>query len=122
MQAVRLPFDHDTDSASLRHAAEDRLLSWQAAELVDDTLLVITELVQNVIQHTGHGGELALSHPSDVVLVEVFDSSRDLPRVIGPDPRRLGGRGMLLVDAISRAWGSQLTATGKVVWAHLPAA
>nr|WP_296067942.1 hypothetical protein [uncultured Actinoplanes sp.] len=35
------------------------------------------------------------------------------------DPRRLGGRGMLVVDAVSRAWESRLTATGKVVWAHL---
>ena len=121
MQALRLPFDHDTDSASLRHAAEGRLLAWQNAELVNDTLLVITELVQNVIQHTGDGGELALSRPSDIVVVEVFDSSRDLPKVIRPDPRRLGGRGMLLVAAVSRAWGSRLTATGKVVWAHLPA-
>nr|WP_296069264.1 ATP-binding protein [uncultured Actinoplanes sp.] len=121
MQALRLPFDHDTDSASLRHAAEGRLAGWQAAEQVDDTLLVITELVQNVIQHTGDGGELALSHPSGVVVVEVFDSSRDLPRVLGPDPRRLGGRGMLLVDAVSHAWGTHLTATGKVVWATLPA-
>jgi hypothetical protein len=43
MQVLRLPFDHHTDGASLRHAAQPRLLGWQAAELVSDTLLVITE-------------------------------------------------------------------------------
>jgi hypothetical protein len=120
MQVLRLPFDHRTDSALLRQAAQRRLITWQAAELVDDTLLVITELVHNVIQHTGDGGELALSRPHDAVLVEVFDHSRDLPQLLKPDPRRVGGRGMLLVDAVSHAWGSRHTPTGKVVWAHLP--
>ncbi|SNY47056.1 ATP-binding protein [Paractinoplanes atraurantiacus] len=119
MQALRLPFDHGTDSASLRHAAHRWLVSRQDGEVVEDTLLVMTELVQNVVQHTGDGGEVALSADGDV-LVEVFDSSRDLPRLLGPDPRRLGGRGMLLVDAVSDDWGSRLTADGKVVWARLP--
>ncbi|MEV4407771.1 ATP-binding protein [Actinoplanes sp. NPDC049598] len=119
MQALRLPFDHRTDTASLRHAAHGWLISWQDGDVVEDTLLVITELVQNVVQHTGDGGEVALTGNGQV-LVEVFDHSRNLPRLIGPDPRRLGGRGMLLVDAVSDEWGSRLTATGKVVWARLP--
>ncbi|XVV15710.1 ATP-binding protein [Actinoplanes sp. CA-131856] len=108
-----------TDSASLRQAAHGWLVTWQDGEVVEDALLVITELVQNVVQHTGDGGEVALSGDGDV-LVEVFDSSRELPRLLGPDPRRLGGRGMLLVDAVSDDWGSRLTADGKVVWARLP--
>ncbi|MEU8821296.1 ATP-binding protein [Actinoplanes sp. NPDC048796] len=119
MHAMRLPFDHRTDSASLRHAAHGWLAARQAGELVEDTLLEITELVHNVVQHTGDGGEVTLSRNGDV-LVEVFDSSRELPRLLGPDPRRLGGRGMLLVDAVSDDWGSRLTANGKVVWARLP--
>ncbi|MFF5076219.1 ATP-binding protein [Actinoplanes sp. NPDC000266] len=119
MQALRLPFDHRTDSATLRLAASGWLASRQADELVEDTLLVMTELVQNVVQHTGDGGEVALTRNGDV-LVEVFDSSRELPRLLGPDPRRLGGRGMLLVDAVSDDWGSRLTDGGTVVWARLP--
>ncbi|GAA0461618.1 hypothetical protein Ade02nite_16190 [Paractinoplanes deccanensis] len=119
MQALRVPFDHRTDSAALRHAVHDRLVSRQAGEVVDDTLLVITELVQNVIQHTGDGGELTLSRSADV-LIEVYDHSRDLPHLLRPDPRRLGGRGMLVIDAVSDDWGSRLTANGKVVWARLP--
>ena len=120
MQVLRLPFDHHTDGASLRHAARPHLISWQAAELVDDALLVITELVHNVIQHTGDGGELMISRPRDLVLVEVFDHSRDLPRLLKPAPDRVGGRGMMLVDAVSRDWGSRVIPSGKVVWAHLP--
>jgi anti-sigma regulatory factor (Ser/Thr protein kinase) len=120
MQVLRLPFDHHADGASLRHAAEPHLIGWQAAELVDDTLLVITELVHNVIQHTGDGGELAVSRPRDVVRVEVFDHSQDLPRLLKPAPHRIGGRGIMLVNAVSQEWGSRLTPTGKVVWAHMP--
>ncbi|MFI6077181.1 ATP-binding protein [Actinoplanes sp. NPDC051343] len=120
MQVLRLPFDHGTDSATVRQVARGHLIHWQTAELVDDTLLVITELVQNVIRHTGDGGEVALSHRGDVVLVEVFDHSPDLPELLAPDLRRLGGRGMLLIDAVSHGWGSRSTPTGKVVWARLP--
>jgi anti-sigma regulatory factor (Ser/Thr protein kinase) len=120
MQVLRLPFDHHTDGASLRHAAQPRLIGWQAAELIDDTLLVITELVHNVIQHTGDGGEVTISRPCDVVRVEVFDHSQDLPQLLKPAPERIGGRGIMLVDAVSQEWGSRLTPTGKVVWAHLP--
>jgi hypothetical protein len=117
---LRLPFDHHTDSASLRHTAHDKLAGWQEGDAVDDTLLVITELVQNVIQHTGDGGELALSRRPDAVLVEVFDGSHKMPRVQRPDPRRVGGRGMVVVEAMSLAWGSRPTGDGKVVWAEMP--
>jgi anti-sigma regulatory factor (Ser/Thr protein kinase) len=120
MEPLRLSFDHDTDSSALRHQAQHRLIFWQPADLVEDTLLVVTELVQNVIQHTGGGGELALSRDSEAVLVEVFDSSRDEPRVYPPDPRRVGGRGMLMVAAMSQAWGIRPTRTGKIVWVEMP--
>jgi anti-sigma regulatory factor (Ser/Thr protein kinase) len=120
MEPLRLPFDHHIESGSLRHAARPCLAIWQAQDLVDDTLLVISELVQNVIQHTGDGGELAVSRLPDTLLVEVFDHSPTMPRLYPPDPRRVGGRGMLVVDAISYTWGSRPTPTGKVVWASLP--
>lgn len=120
MDPLRLPFDHHTDSVSLRHTAQHQLTGWQGRDAVDDTLLVITELVQNVIQHTDDGGELALTRRPDAVLIEVFDGSRQMPRLRQPDPRRLGGRGMVVVEAMSRAWGSQPTDGGKVVWAEMP--
>jgi anti-sigma regulatory factor (Ser/Thr protein kinase) len=120
MEPLRLSFDHDTDSASLRRTALHQLVRWQSPELAEDALLVITELVQNVIQHTGDGGELAISRNPEAVLVEVSDSSREEPRMYPPDPRRVGGRGMLVVASLSRTWGSRPTTEGKIVWAELP--
>ena len=120
MDPMRLPFAHRTDYAALRQHARNVLNEWQTPELVDDTLLVITELVENVVQHTGDGGELLLHRRGDAVRIEVADTSPELPRAYGPDPRRIGGRGLLLVGALTRAWGTQAGDHGKMVWAEVP--
>ncbi|MBL7253483.1 ATP-binding protein [Paractinoplanes lichenicola] len=90
--------------------------------VLDDALLVITELVENVVQHTGDGGELTVSRHDDAIRIEVADTSAELPRQYPPDARRIGGRGMLLVAAMTRAWGSHPREGGKVVWADVPVA
>ena len=119
MDQLRLPFDHRADSAALRHRAGNALAGWQDPACVEDSLLVIAELVGNVIQHTGDGGELTLTCRPDTVLIEVSDGSRAMPAPQRPDSRRIGGRGLLLVAAMSHAWGSERTAAGKVVWAEV---
>ena len=95
------------------------LLAGQPVEVVQDVLLVITELVDNVVQHTDGGGELRMTRDDGAVQVEVHDHSRAFPQLQRPDQRRAGGRGLLLVAAIAHTWGSRPTATGKVVWAHV---
>jgi anti-sigma regulatory factor (Ser/Thr protein kinase) len=120
MDPLRLPFAHRTDYAAVRQYARRFLGQWQAPELVDDSLLVITELVENVVQHTGDGGELLLHRRADAVRIEVADTSPELPRVYGPDPRRIGGRGLLLVAALTRAWGTRPSGCGKIIWADVP--
>jgi anti-sigma regulatory factor (Ser/Thr protein kinase) len=120
MDPLRLPFTGSTDYASVRRDARRTLSEWQSPELVDDAILVITELVENVVQHTGDGGELVLRRGDDAVRIEVADTSPQLPRQYPPDPRRIGGRGLLVVAAMARAWGSRRSDHGKVVWADVP--
>jgi anti-sigma regulatory factor (Ser/Thr protein kinase) len=120
MEALRLPFSHAEDSAAMRQCAAE-LLDGQPAETVQDVLLVITELIDNVVQHTGGGGELHLRREDATVWVEVHDHSRVFPQVQPADPRRPGGRGLLLVAAVTDRWGSEPTPTGKLVWARLGA-
>ncbi|WP_161952598.1 ATP-binding protein, partial [Actinoplanes sp. TFC3] len=79
MEPLRLPFGQRTDYAVLRQRARLVLGQWQPAPLVDDALLVITELVENVVQHTGNGGELSLPRRADAVRIEVSDTSPALP-------------------------------------------
>src|SRR4051794_9181373 len=118
MDSLRLPFSDAGETATMRCRAAD-LLGGPAVDGVQDVLLVITELVDNVVQHTGCGGELHLAHTDGTVRVEVHDPSRRVPQLQRHDPPRPGGRGLLLVAAIAGAWGSRPTATGKVVWASL---
>jgi anti-sigma regulatory factor (Ser/Thr protein kinase) len=118
MEALRLPFSTAEQSAAMRRSAAE-LLSGQPDETVQDVLLVITELVDNVVQHTEGGGELRVRRDEGTVWVEVHDHSRTFPQLQRHDPRRPGGRGLLLVAAVTDRWGSQPTSTGKLVWACL---
>ena len=118
MESLRLSFTVAGETATMRSRAAD-LLAGLPADGVHDVLLVITELVDNVVEHTDSGGELHLSRADRVVRVEVHDHSRQFPQLQRSDPRRPGGRGLLLVAALADAWGSRPTATGKFVWACL---
>ncbi|MFD5830652.1 ATP-binding protein [Lentzea sp. NPDC060358] len=88
---------------------------------VDDVLLVVTELVCNAFDH-GRGPRLlrlrVSPHPC-VVRCEVDDTAPELP-VLGRS--RLGpfrGRGIVLVDRLATAWGTDRGESGKTVWAEL---
>jgi anti-sigma regulatory factor (Ser/Thr protein kinase) len=118
MEALRLTFSRAEDGAAMRRNAAD-LLAGHSAETIQDVLLVITELVDNVVQHTDGGGELHLIRDDDTVWIEVHDHSREFPLLQRTDPRRPGGRGLLLVAAVTDRWGSKPTPTGKLVWARL---
>lgn len=48
--------------------------------------------------------------------IEVHDSGGGTPRI--PDARDEGGRGLLLVAALSDSWGVGKRDPGKVVWAE----
>jgi two-component sensor histidine kinase len=85
--------------------------------------VIATELVQNVTQHTGNGGELVITLRSDVMRIEVCDTSPAPPRSLSYDHRRPGGRGLQIVARMARRWGSRAASwagqAGKVVWAEL---
>jgi anti-sigma regulatory factor (Ser/Thr protein kinase) len=124
MRTVQLRFTHQTPAALARRVAERASRAWNVRrEDGDDLLLVTTELVQNAIQHTGNGGELRLSLARESIVVEVDDTSDelpDLPQESSPAAGVLRGRGLRLVAVIARRWGSRpRPGGGKVVWAEL---
>ncbi|WP_409472285.1 ATP-binding protein [Streptomyces sp. HC307] len=59
--------------------------------------------------------------PGGVVRIGVADKSPDLPQVGNPGCDAAGGRGLMLVDALSLRWGYDRHRWGKVVWAELRA-
>ncbi|WP_369077303.1 ATP-binding protein [Paractinoplanes hotanensis] len=119
---MRLAFNHGDPAGPLRHSTQTALAPWVIPDDLDDAMVVVSELVQNVTQHTAGGGELVVTVEPGAVIIEVRDYSPVLPKVQPPDAQRLGGRGLLLVAGVTRAWGAAPTAQGKVVWARLATA
>jgi hypothetical protein len=121
-EVLRRRFGHGDPAMPLRHDARAALRAAGAdhrAEWLDDVLMVISELVQNVSQHTPAGGELIVSREPGTVLVEVGDSSVISPRPRRPDTGLAGGRGLMLIEAVCRRWGVRTCHQGKAVWVQL---
>jgi anti-sigma regulatory factor (Ser/Thr protein kinase) len=114
----------DSAAATARRLVDRAVAQWGVPALRDTARLVVTELVSNAVRHgtatASAAVEVTLARQADAVFVSVRDRSRRLPRPGGPVPATVeGGRGLLVVGIMSRAWGSTPTADGKVVWASL---
>lgn len=90
-----------------------------------DAALIVSELAANAVQHTrsGKGGEVRVTvaaAPGEWVLVMVGDDGPDegsVPGIPAQRPSAESGRGLLLVAALSDAYGY---APGCLSWALLP--
>ena len=119
MHTLRMLFAHGEPAGPLRRGVDDLLRPGCSREQIEDVLVVVSELVQNVTQHTAGGGELVLHAKSNRVVIEVHDGDLALPRPQAPDDRRPGGRGLLLVAGLTSNWGAVTTPKGKMVWAEV---
>ncbi|MFD9411965.1 ATP-binding protein [Streptomyces sp. NPDC059989] len=102
----------------MRRILRTYLDRWGLPELADGAELALTELVANVVRHVPgrHCTVLILRRPEGL-RVEVVDRSPDLPRPSREgDALAEGGRGLLLVEAVTDRWGTLPIPTGKTVW------
>lgn len=81
--------------------------------------LLASELATNAVLHAHTGYTLHLATVASGVRLEIRDLSPRLVRQRLYSPEATTGRGMLLVEAMSRAWGVQQRPTGKTVWVEL---
>ncbi|RBQ15629.1 ATP-binding protein [Spongiactinospora rosea] len=94
---------------------------------VDDALLVASELAGNAVRHTRSGepgGRLVvvIAFPDEVTLrLEVIDEGAEtVPRPRDADWDMESGRGLWLVEQVSRSWGEAALRDGRhAVWADL---
>ncbi|MFE9407844.1 ATP-binding protein [Streptomyces sp. NPDC006704] len=115
-----------TESVSLaRRRSRAMLTGWGHDEELHETVsLVISELVTNAVVHTA--GDHILCELTDLrraLLIAVRDLGCGSagPRLCHSGNEEERGRGLLLVDAVSSAWGSHDApyGPGRVVWAEL---
>ncbi|WP_052489012.1 ATP-binding protein [Streptomyces sp. 150FB] len=103
-----------------------RILLADVASCVDDAVLIASELVGNAVRHTAGGPDcLAIEIDADQVVVTVHDAGDDhgdvrVPAPSERDPLAESGRGLWLVEMLTRRWYVENTATGKAVVAVLP--
>ena len=105
--------------AAARHFAVDAVRRLGAANLADDTALVVTELAANAIVHAQTGFTVDLSASQDVLRITVRDAS-PLPPAAAEDLPALPLHGLGAVDALASRWGvERLGHSGKLVWVEL---
>ncbi|HEU5267202.1 MAG TPA: ATP-binding protein [Jatrophihabitans sp.] len=87
--------------------------------LSDDLELVVSELVTNAVLAGTPTVAVSLSLERTRVVVRVRDEASGWPQQRAATADDPGGRGLLLVAALSATWGVRLAETGKVVFAEL---
>ncbi len=101
------------------------LWEWGFRDLTDSVELLVSELTTNAIAaaqatETGLPVRFWLLSDRKQVLILVWDANPNPPVRMHPDDRTEGGRGLMLVDAMSEQWDWYPTPDmieGKVVWA-----
>jgi anti-sigma regulatory factor (Ser/Thr protein kinase) len=106
----------------LRRILRLYLAAWEMDDLYDSASLALTELIANVVRHCRpdrRAAVLILRLPEERGLrVEVTDTSPCPPLSTAVDELAEGGRGVVIVDAVTDRWGwVPLTdRPGKTVW------
>ncbi|MCX4765412.1 SpoIIE family protein phosphatase [Streptomyces sp. NBC_01275] len=111
--------------ATARAFVRDTLQGWGFADIVDDAVVLTSELVTNAVVHAGTHADVLCLRSDDGVRIEVADRypEREIPlqgslATMG-SPDREGGRGLQLCAAIAARWGVDYTPTHKQVWFQL---
>lgn len=94
--------------------------------VLEDGLLVASELVTNAVQHSGCGGEhrlrVEVGRRDGNLMISVHDPglTRDVAEPAHRGAADPGGRGIKIIQQLSVRWGSERP-DGYRVWAEIPA-
>jgi anti-sigma regulatory factor (Ser/Thr protein kinase) len=111
-----------SSAARARELVTSQCAAWGLSAVCDDIALVVTELVANAVRHAGTDIEVSVTHIPGGVRLEVRDGSTRPLRPRAALTSDEGGRGLLLVDALSTRYGVVGEPGGKRVWVELHAA
>ncbi|MFI6157719.1 ATP-binding protein [Kitasatospora sp. NPDC051170] len=120
---LRLPYT-PMSARTARHMVRVKLTEWSLPHLIDDAELITSELVGNAVK-TGCLTFLIVGirrTTSSTVRLLVSDGSASPPVLIDAGPDAESGRGLALVDQLTRQrWGVTVWPHGKVIHADLAA-
>ncbi|GHJ37993.1 ATP-binding protein [Streptomyces sp. TS71-3] len=109
-----------------RRAIADRLRAWRLPDSVlDDAILIVSELVTNAVCHTPSARILCCVGltTDQLVHLEVHDHGSSPRSVLPCSPGfdEENGRGLMLVENIAKEWGVERSVftRGNTVWAAL---
>lgn len=111
--------------ATARSFVRDTLQGWGFADIVDDAVVLTSELVTNAVVHAGTSADVLCLRSDEGVRIEVGDRypEREIPlqaaAVSMGSPDREGGRGLQLCAALAGRWGVEYSPTHKQVWFQL---
>ncbi|MGW0538038.1 ATP-binding protein [Streptomyces sp. NPDC003032] len=107
--------------AEIRCAVADRMRKWVVpASLVEDVVLIVSELVTNAVVHGRGNVHVSMLQLYAGLHIEVADESTT-PAVMGcGDAEAIGGRGLRLVAGSCDCWG--VSDDGTITWCLLRAA
>jgi anti-sigma regulatory factor (Ser/Thr protein kinase) len=119
-EVARLALSGAPDSVGVgRRFVRSTLDEWGHGHLVETAGLLVSELVTNAVLHARSAPEVVVRLRADVVRVEVVDGSPRLPQAKGYGVESATGRGLLLIDRLAAAWGTERRTAGKIVWFEL---
>jgi anti-sigma regulatory factor (Ser/Thr protein kinase) len=108
-------FEAEPGSAAyVRRYVRDSLENWKIRS--DEAVFLANELATNAIVHARSEFVVEVSLVDSTCRIEVVDHDPTQPRELPKSDTTPSGRGLALVNALSRSWGVEPRDEGKGVW------
>jgi anti-sigma regulatory factor (Ser/Thr protein kinase) len=105
-----------------RAFVRETLFRWGVPSAINDALLVTSELFTNAVVHGSGRVDIYVTLDPEALRIAVVDDGRRTPDRWpgrGASPT-LGGRGLLIVDAVASTWGNNFDPAGRTrMWAEM---